>query len=70
MIVHDSFWSALFPENRRARLHEMAAQSPQLQLQKFVFIFKMITTTKKILKTKITSEESINSQELEETPQK
>ena len=52
----------------------LPAPDDQLQLQKFVFIFKMIIMRKKILKTKITekisSEESINLQELEETPQK
>ena len=56
MIAHDSFWSAVFPENRRARLKlpPKVPRESQLQLQKFVFIFKMIIMAKKILKTKIT----------------
>ena len=56
MIVHDSFWSAVFPENRRARLKwpPKVPREAQLQLQKFVFSSKMIIMTKKILKTKIT----------------
>ena len=75
MIVHDSFWSALFPKNRRAQLKWLpkVPWEAQLQVQKFVFIFKMITMTKKILKIKITekisSKESIYLKELEETSQ-
>ena len=46
----------------------LPAPDDQLQLQKLVFIFKMIIMSKKILNTKITekisSEESINLQEL------
>ena len=75
-MVHDSFWSAVFPENQRALLNwpPKVPCEAQLQLQKFMFIFKMIIMTRKILKTKITkkvsSEESVNAQELEETMQK
>ena len=38
MIVHDSFWSAVVPENRRARLKwpPKVSREAQLQLQKFV----------------------------------
>ena len=54
MIIHDSFWSAVFPENQRARLKWPPNGPREAQLQKFVFIFKMIIMTKKILKTKIT----------------
>ena len=56
MIIHDSFWPAVFPENRRARLKwpPNVSREAQLQLKKFVFTSKMIIMTKKILKTKIT----------------
>lgn len=60
-MVHDSLWSAVFPENQRALLN-WSSKIPceaQLQLQKFMFIFK-----------KVSSEESVNLQELEETMQK
>ena len=47
MIVHDSFWSAVFPENRRALLKGPAkvAQEALLQLRKIVFILKIIMKT-------------------------
>ena len=55
VLVRDSFWSAPFPENRRARLKwpPKVPREAQLQLQKFVFIFKMIIMTKEILKSNI-----------------
>ena len=54
-VVHDSFWSAVFPKHQRAHLKwpPKVPREAQLQLQKFVFTSKMIIMTKKILKTKI-----------------
>ena len=61
MIVHDSFWSAVFPENWQAHLKWLpkVAYKAQLQLQKFLFISKMIIMTKKILKTRSHREDII-----------
>ena len=50
MMVHDSFWLAVFPKNRRARLK----WPPIVPASEIRFIFKMEIMAKKILKTKIT----------------
>ena len=84
MIVDDSFSrlttrmagfrSAVFSKNRRARLKWplQVSREAQLQLQKFVFTFKMIIMTKKILRTKITERRNLRkkTQELEEAAKK
>ena len=55
VIVHDSFWSAVFPENLRTPSKwppKVPLEAP-LQLQKFVFMFKLMIMTKKTVKPKI-----------------
>ena len=77
IIVHDSFWSAVFSENRRARLKwppkgssrgSAAASEIHVYIQDDNHDKENIEDQNNI--EKISSEESVNSQELEETPQK
>ena len=77
MIVHDSFWSAVFPENQRARLKwppngssrgSAAASEIRVYIQDDNHDKENSEDQDKI--EKICSEGSVNSQELGETPQK